>query len=164
PLPRQRSHQGRHDCSLRSRSALAAAGLALLPPRPGSYSAARKSHAGKGMEGAGPRHSVAPLGARLAGMSDSDPSDGVQARILATLEKMLAQQGEALAQQRRMTERSQAMIEESLKIQRESAARQTLAVDTQQRTVRLYRGVVVAGAVLIAGIVGLILWLIARYL
>jgi len=97
-------------------------------------------------------------------MSEGDQSSDVQARILATLEKMLAQQGEALAEQRRMAEHSQALIEESLRIQRESAARQTLAVDTQQRTVRLYRGVVAAGAVLIAGIIGLILWLIVRFL
>ena len=66
--------------------------------------------------------------------------------ILATLQEMLANQREALAAQKTAL----AAQERALANQEESIKQQKLAVDRQLGHIRLYRGVLVVGAPLVA--------------
>jgi hypothetical protein len=93
----------------------------------------------------------------------SQDKASTEERTFAVLERMLAQQTEALAEQRRFAAESRSQVEETLRLAREGAERQKLAVETQQKISRLYRGVVAAAALVIVAIIALLGWVLLRY-
>jgi hypothetical protein len=80
--------------------------------------------------------------------------ESLDGRILETLQQILAVQTEQRDHFQQVQRATEAQISESLALQREAAARSAIAVETQRRSARLYRYVVlVAGALVLAGLI-----------
>ena len=83
-------------------------------------------------------------------------------RILAVLEQVLAVQTDLLALLRANGESALALSNESVAIQRQSAERQAIALDTQRNIARLYRRVVTVVGIIVLGAMAFLAYLALR--
>jgi ethanolamine transporter EutH len=71
------------------------------------------------------------------------------ARIIATLEQILAVQTQMLAELVRAQEQGKEQLEQALRFQQEAAERARTSLATQQKSAQLYRRVVITAALLV---------------
>lgn len=83
-------------------------------------------------------------------------------RILAVLEQILAVQTDLLTLIRENGDSALAISNESVTIQRQSAERQAVALVTQRKIARLYRGVVTVFGIILLGAIAFLAYLALR--
>jgi hypothetical protein len=92
----------------------------------------------------------------------SEDPTGTDPRILAVLEQILAVQTDLLTLIRENGESALAISNESVAIQRQSAERQAIALATQRKIARLYRGVVTVFGIIVVGAIAFLAYVTLR--